>query len=238
MFDFFKKNKSENVECAATVPKISLEKHQENLNSFIDLRKDLNLDNHKAAVVMGLDYSGSMDTLYSNGDIQELLSRILPLALKFDDDGVLDTHLFSDTDIPLVGMNLSNYATYVNDVMIKHRMGCTYYAPTLLSLLNQYSEAKQPVFVIFITDGDNADHAATEDVIRKLSHTNVFIQFVGIGHAGFSFLEKLDNLSGRACDNTSFIKVSSFSSLDDAHLYEYLLSQYAEWIQAKGLCWQ
>lgn len=40
-----------------------------------------------------------------------------------------------------------------------------------------------PVYVIFITDGDNSDHYATEELIREYSAKGMFIQFVGIGSA-------------------------------------------------------
>ena len=35
-----------------------------------------------------MDYSGSMSTLYRDGIVQELVERLFPLALEFDDNEI------------------------------------------------------------------------------------------------------------------------------------------------------
>ena len=95
--------------------------------------------------------------------------------------------------------------------------------------------SSDPAFVIFITDGANFDERETDKAIRESSEENIFIQFVGIGNSSFKYLEKLDDLDGRRCDNTGFIKVKDFEKLSDEEVYKQLLSQYPEWIEAVGL---
>jgi hypothetical protein len=53
------------------------------------------------------------------------------------------------------------------------------------------------VFVIFLTDGGNADRLASAEILRELSAQPVFVQFVGIGKEDFPSLRKLDELPGR-----------------------------------------
>lgn len=93
---------------------------------------------------------------------------------------------------------------------------------------------KNPVFLIFITDGNNSDTAATEKAIRDASQLGIFIHCVGIGGAGFAFLEKIDNLSGRLLDNVSFDAIHDLSKLSDSELYGMLLKEFPGWVgQAK-----
>lgn len=72
---------------------VNLKKCKENLNSVcVDLTKktNINFDNHKAQIKLCLDYSGSMSSLYRSGVVQEFVTKIFAMALKFDDDGILD----------------------------------------------------------------------------------------------------------------------------------------------------
>lgn len=221
---------------------ISLDKTLAN----ISIQSGINMCNHKARVLIDLDYSGSMNRLFKSGEVQRVVSRLLPLALRFDDNGELDMWLFHDSFIRLDSMNIGNFENYIqSEVLAKgYHMGGTNYAPVLKDNSDFYFkkrgifskvDTETPVFCIFITDGANFDKRATDEIIRELSAKNIFIQFVGIGNAKFDYLEKLDDLSGRECDNTGFIKVADFAHLNDEQLYSLLLSQYPEWLNAKGV---
>ena len=96
---------------------------------------------------------------------------------------------------------------------------------------NKTTSANQPTYVLFLTDGDNGDHAKTEDALREASNEEIFWQFVGIGNAGFAFLEKLDNLSCRYIDNASFFQVNDLDSISDNDLYSRLLNEFPQWIK-------
>lgn len=78
---------------------IDMSKHNENLGKvLIDMSKGSKIDmtKHTARVALAMDYSGSMDWLYDNGSVQETISRLLPIALRFDDNGELESWLFSN----------------------------------------------------------------------------------------------------------------------------------------------
>ena len=68
---------------------IDMSKHEENLNTvLINMSKDNKIDmtKHVARVALAMDYSGSMSNLFHNGSVQETISRLLPIALRFDDN--------------------------------------------------------------------------------------------------------------------------------------------------------
>jgi hypothetical protein len=143
-------------------------------------------------------------------------------------------------------ITLNNLENYVNREIMTSDMGGTNYSPVLKAIQSDFKAKKSggflgmggteqpmdyPVYVIFVTDGDNSstDRAATEQVIREMSEKGYFIQFIGIGNARFDFLDKLDNLDGRKVDNANFFKVTDIKSMSDQDLYKGLMSEYPDW---------
>ena len=116
-------------------------------------------------------------------------------------------------------------------------MGTTNYAPVMSAIVNEYTANKTktkldlPVYVIFITDGNNDDKANTQGIMKEASHYGIFFQFVGIGSAEFPFLEKLDDLPGRKVDNANFFKVPDLKRTTDADLYTLLLTEFPTWLR-------
>lgn len=222
---------------------ISLKKSVISLDkSLISLEKKsgFSFDGHRAKVAVAMDYSGSMSSLYRNGAVQRLLTRLMPLALRFDDNGELDVWLFDDKFRRINSMYLDNFDTFVQEEIMSKRwhMGGTEYAPVIEDMLHKYfvedvDTSDIPTFVVFITDGANSDKPATDRIIKESSYKNMFIQFVGIGSSSFPYLEKLDDLTGRPVDNTGFIKVSDMERLSDEELFEMLLDQYPDWLRNK-----
>lgn len=226
-----------------TTSGINLKKSVINLDKcLIDLSKKSGVDMavHCARVACVMDYSGSMRGLYKNGAVQRSLNRLIPLGLRFDDNGEVDMWLFHNSYLNIGAITLDNYENYVDEVAMKSGMsfGGTCYAPVLEDIYNEYvieKPSKVPTFVIFITDGSNSDKRETTDIIKRLSEHNVFVQFVGIGNDSFEYLHKLDDLPGRRVDNTGFIEVASFDGISDNELYNDLLSQYLDWLGVMGI---
>jgi hypothetical protein len=97
-----------------------------------------------------------------------------------------------------------------------------------------YLKAKMPVYVMFVTDGDTSDESIAEEQIRSSSYEPIFWQFMAIGRGGFSFLRKLDTMSGRYIDNANFFDVDSPDRVPDDKLYDLLMTEYPSWVkQAK-----
>lgn len=191
------------------------------------------IENQHAQVVLILDISLSMNALYKSGVIQKVIERILGLAVSFDDDGQIDLMLFGTNAYQLPAVTLDEIEGYVERVILsqyKIKEG-TNYAPALQLVLNKYKAPQpNPVFVIFLTDGVNADKPATKDLIRELSVEPVFIQFIGIGKEDFPFLHKLDELPGRLIDNAGFMQIDDIETIKDAELYNLLLNEFPAWL--------
>lgn len=221
---------------SSTVAQIDsiLEEHKNNLDTVtISLAKKTGIDYSalKSRVKLVLDYSGSMNSLYSNGTVQKVITQLFPFALKFDDDGELECYLFSNGYKEITPCNLTNYSDYVKKVIYNSgfSMGGTEYAP-VLKTIHKKVQNDVPDFIIYITDGDNSDKSETNKIIREMSTDNCFIMFVGIGSASFGYLEKLDNLSDRPVDNTGFVKFANIANTDDKTMYTELLTEYSGWL--------
>lgn len=210
----------------------------------ISLRKELVIDEVKkqnisvntARVVFVLDHSGSMRTMYKDGTVQDLLERIFPIAMHFDDNAEMEFYWFDSVYKELDPVNCKNIEGYVQNVILSKNdhFGGTNYAPIMTEILNRYVRREPsniPTFVIFITDGNNADKKATKDVLTEASKYNIFWKYVGIGDEKFEFLAKLDELKGRFIDNANFINVSDLGAIDDKSLYKLLLDEYGDWLE-------
>ena len=162
----------------APVMTIDMSKHAANLETvLIDMSKTgkTNMTNHIARVALAMDYSGSMSNMFANGSVQDVITRLLPIALKFDDNGELESWLFSNGYERLKPVTISNYETYVKKIMMNANMymAGTNYAPALKDIVKYYKikqPSTTPAFVIFITDGDNFDEDETNAVVRELSN--------------------------------------------------------------------
>ena len=174
--------------------------------------------------------------LFTEDEATEILQNILDNKTL-----VLTQYLdcfVAETCKRLKAVTESNYSNYVKKVMKKSGMymGGTEYAPVLDEVVTYYKDIEPseiPAFVIFITDGDNSDHGATDKIVRELSKYNIFVQFIGIGDDNFSYLKKLDKLDGREADNTGFTSVEDMDKMTDEELYTEILRQYKDWLNNK-----
>lgn len=201
-----------------TINKICLEKKE-----LVDLT---------CKVVVVMDYSISMSRMYKDGTVQNILERMLPLGLRFDDDGKVETWLFHDSFYKIKDLSLNNYENYIDNekIMEKYNMGGTKYCPIIKEIVNNSKKDTAPVYVIFITDGDNTDKEDTSNFMIKASKYPVFFQFIGIGKGPFNYLEKLDNLKGRFIDNAAFFNAVDINKMSDDMLYKEMLKEYPRWL--------
>lgn len=242
LFDFMKKKGEPAKESLVKEPLIEEEPKKVSLSkedrvSRVNLRKQEvgqvcagvdALKGVKARVALVLDYSGSMRHYYQDGTVQEVIEKMLPLAMQFDDDGNMETWIFDDGFHRLKDINLDNFCDYVKNE-INYSMGCTCYTPVMEDIRKRYmveQPAKIADYVIFITDGDNSDHTATTKFMKEVSRDPIFWQFVGIGNMSFNYLEALDDMQGRYIDNADFFKVSHPNDIT----YEQLLNEFPGWL--------
>jgi uncharacterized protein with von Willebrand factor type A (vWA) domain len=221
IFDMFKKKDNDET---SLVQKVNLAKEEVH-KVCLDKKPLINL---KAKVALVLDYSGSMDWLYSNGTVQRVVEKMLPLAMNFDDDGSMETWLFSDSCRRLKDANLNNLDGYIKRETKGKSMGGTNYSPVMEDIIKFYKNEKLPVYVIFITDGDNFDNDKTDTTatIIEAAKKPIFWQFVGLGDSKFSYLESLDTLEGRYVDNADFFSVKNADDIT----YKDLLTEFPTWL--------
>lgn len=223
---------------------ISLNLSKEQSLKQLNLRKDTiqslclekkELNGLIARVCMVMDFSGSMERLYDDGRVQEVIERLLPVAMQFDDNGVMEAWIFSNDFVRIPDISLDNYYNYINNKQLqeKYYMGGTSYAPVMEDVCRKYLQeepADIPTLVLFITDGDNSDRKQTTKVITEASKYPIFWQFVGIGSSRFTYLEQLDEMEGRFIDNANFFSVNDLRNMSDNNLYQKLLGEYPDWI--------
>lgn len=238
--------------------RVNLKKHVVNLSkTIVNLSKEsmVDLGDKKARVVVVLDYSGSMRKMYNDGTVQRTLTRLVPLGMQFDDNGTIDTYVFRHDFTKLADLNLENYENYVVEEIQKkmQKYGRTVYSPVLYDIHNKIckksfwwkvvnffkrlfgkgSKNKEPVFVLFITDGGNevGDNVSCDSAIRTLSGSDCFVQFVGIGSDKFKYFSRLPKIKDRKSNNTGSAIINDLDNIGDSELYNVILAQFARWLK-------
>lgn len=227
-------------------PKLSLEKIiTEKAPSLISLAKKATVSLEKnqllgvrANVALVLDASGSMNSQYSKGVVQEVVNRLVPLAVNFDADMSIDCWAFAEQTQFLGEVNLDNYSDFINiskggwrswrvgarinnepaaiDQVIKH------YALKGLSL---------PAYVLFISDGGIHDNRGITRAIVDSCKLPIFWQFVGLGGVGYGILKKLDTMQGRFIDNCNFFELDNLRQVSEDQLYDMMLNEFPQYIK-------
>lgn len=216
------------------------------LLSYLSKRNKQGQPTNGSRVAVVMDVSGSFEDQYRNGAIQSVFERLLPIALQFDDDGAMETWLFSSRAKQVEPVTRQNCFGYVERDILNRRndsvlWGGTNYAPPMEMVFDHFvreNPSNVPTFVIFVTDGENFDKDKTAKLLREYSKYNIFWQFVGVGNARMSFLEQLDDLNGRYVDNANFMRIKNIDKMSDKELYEKLLIEYPSYLNVakqKGL---
>ncbi|MEA3641728.1 MAG: VWA domain-containing protein [Lamprobacter sp.] len=200
-----------------------------------------------ARVGLVLDVSGSMYHQYDNGRVQELLDRVLPLALHFDDDGSLDVWAFADRSRRLDCAVLGNIRAYINTIHGGWRqwnVGGGNNEPCVIQeVINEYRRDPQapPAYVLFVSDGGIYQNQEITRLMREGARYPIFWQFMGIGGRNYGVLEQLDTMTGRIVDNCGFFAIDDLRNLTESQLYDRLLQEFPDWLraaQSKGVIHQ
>lgn len=198
----------------------------------------LNRQLAKSRVALILDISGSTEELYAKKLMHAVATRVGGIALNLDDNGDLDVFALGTGARQLAGFTAKNADDYVKKQVAPLVGGGTNYAPALKLLAKTYGPG-DPVFAIFITDGDNFDQPDTIEALVALSyHGPVFVQSVGIGlnsSEQFAHLQELNELGTvadggpRLIDNAGFCKVD-FAHATEDQVYDALLNEYPSFL--------
>ncbi len=249
LLKFYGGEQVENSQPAPAPKKISLEKKiSEGAPKLISLVKPLkvelekrNLQEVEAKVALVMDISGSMHMSYKDGTVQEIVNKIVPLAVQFDDDGELDFWYYGSTCRRMPSVNLRNYerAVPADWKNLRTDLGGVNNEPAVIKeVIEEYAKIKIPAYVTFITDGGVSRTNEIKNLLISASRLPIFWQFVGVRGSGYGVLEKLDNLEGRYVDNANFFALDDFKTVPNSELYSRLLNEFPIWlkeIKRKGI---
>ncbi|MEQ4316053.1 VWA domain-containing protein [Pseudomonas syringae] len=197
------------------------------------------LTDTKARVGLVLDASGSMNPQYTRGHVQEVVDRLIPLAVHFDDDGALDCWAFGAKPQQLNAVTLANFQDFIktdhggwkdwelgariNDEPKAMRMVIDYY---------KKSGDKTPIYILFISDGGVHQDREITRLMIEAAKLPIFWQFVGLGGRGYGILEKLDDMGGRVVDNCNFFALDRLDEIPEEKLYDLLMEEFPDWLKA------
>ena len=201
--------------------------------------KKKHLEDINACVVLVMDISNSMRKTYADGTVQEIVNKILPIAVQFDEEGELDFWYYGSRFQRRPPVNLKNYKNAVPSDWsnLMSSLGYGNNEPLVMKdITNKYKNSELPVYVIFISDGGfceeiEFDEKETEQLLIDSSKMPIFWQFVGIGGSNYGILEELENLTGKYTDNANFFALDDFRSVSNSELYSRLLNKFPSWLK-------
>lgn len=210
---------------------VDLQKHAQ------EVQNKLAIPDIRAQVVLVMDVSGSMGSLFVNGTVKGIVTRILSLGMNLDDNRSIPViALDSGANHLKEEVNSQNLESYVERYLSRLVGGSTNYAPSINKAV-EIIKPGDPGFVLFVTDGANGDKEASVNAIREASEKPIFFQFLGISDTGgdFPFLRELDTLTGRKIDNAGFAELS-LGKVTDQELFEAMLNEFPQFLmEAKRL---
>ena len=196
------------------------------------------------AVKLAIDVSGSMTSRFSNGTVQNVVDRLIPVAMRFDDNQSIEAYAFSDSAKRLPEIKASMFGSYVNNHFLPDAKsvlwgGTDYTKPLKLvekdskTPLFGFGKKPQPGYLLFVTDGDTNrdDQRSAEQVIISLREKNTYVQLIGVGRqATFDFLKQMAD----KYDHVGFVTFPSVETVTDEAMYNDLLSdELATWISTR-----
>jgi stress response protein SCP2 len=217
----------------------------------VDLRKALvqhvlltkNADSLRARVVLVIDKTRSMHREYRRRAVHQVVERMVPVAVQLDDDGVLQCYLYARSFARLPDLRVADLGWWPDAFL--HLRGTHHgidYGPIgeanderpIMGEIMASLKPNDPVptLVLFFTDGGFHHRRDIAELMRAAAHLPAFWQFVGMGHADYGVLERLDEMSGRVVDNAGFFAVDDIDQIADDELYRRLLSEFPRWVRA------
>ncbi len=190
-----------------------------------------------AKVALVLDATGSMNRQYKEGRVQEVVNRLLPLAVSFDDDQALDCWAFGEHCSYLGEVGLNNYADFIDTVQggwRKWKLGArtNNEAGVMKAVTDFYQNdgLNVPVYILFISDGGVRDTRGISKIMVEAAKLPIFWQFVGLGGRSYGILKDLDDMTERLIDNCSFFELDDLDDISEEALYENMLEEFPSWL--------
>lgn len=117
-----------------------LKKREQAVSFVLEKRKVLTVP--KLRVGAALDVSGSAKPLFMSGTMQKTIDRLVPVAMKFDDNGEMDVWVFHNSSQQVASVTKQDMDDYINREILNKRgvslWGGTQYAPPLQAMRDFY----------------------------------------------------------------------------------------------------
>jgi hypothetical protein len=179
-----------------------------------------------------------MNRQYKQGRVQEVVNRLLPLAVSFDDDQALDCWAFARDPQYLGEIGLSNYDDFIDNAhggwrkwALGPRVNNEAEVMKAVTEFYQKDGLDVPVYVLFISDGGVNDNRGITRVMTEAAKLPIFWQFVGLGGRSYGILKKLDDMAGRVIDNCDFFELDDLDDISEEALYESMLEEFPSWLK-------
>jgi len=187
-----------------------------------------NLTDRLLAVASRFDDNGEMEVWTFTSDFDSA-----PTVTESMHEGYIDKHILRNDSIYKWGgtsyapvmidiINQSFTEEKVTKTQIEEKpgfLGKLFGAKPTVSVVESVEitnrNPKFPIFVPFVTDGDNSDHDQTERVIRECADKNIYWMMVGIGRESFSWLKKMAD----KYPNVGFVKIDELEKISDEDFY-------------------
>ena len=193
------------------------------------------------AVASRFDDNGEMEVwTFTNGFSEA------PLVTESMHEGYIDKHILNNRNIDKWGG--TSYAPVMRDIISQSFteevkvvatseekpgfFGKLFGAKPKVTETEHFSlenrDPKFPIFVPFVTDGDNSDHAETERVIKECANKNIYWMMVGIGSERFKWLKEIAD----KYPNVGFVKIDQLEKISDEDFYLQLLNEeFCNWVK-------
>ncbi|WP_233575398.1 VWA domain-containing protein [Cellulomonas sp. PhB150] len=215
------------------------------MRETLSLRKDLvtvslrkrGASGLRARVIGVLDVSGSTAGMYRRGVFTRAVERIMPVAAAMDDDAEMQMFLMGARTVRVDDLQVGDLPQWLATYTAKRpgEAGGTNNEPAAIDEVLAFVATQSPdvpTLVLFFHDGGVTDNRRTEAAIRAAVPAPVFWQFIGLGRSSYGILARLDDLAGRAVDNTGFFALDDIDAVPDAELYDRLVHEFPDWVRA------
>ena len=192
----------------------------------------LDLTQCRARIVLAIEASKNTAKFFSDGSMQNLITKVLPLAMQFSANAQLDYWLYSGRCKKMFPIGERNYAAAIpNDWgSLMWSLGENKTETTAMTeILSSCQPFNMPTYILFITSGNVALDNQIEQMVVSSSQLPVFWQFLGMGGNRYGVFERIQNLSGAAINNAKFAAISGFSQHSTPELYKFLLGDFSKW---------
>ncbi|MGW1496768.1 VWA domain-containing protein [Streptomyces sp. NPDC002402] len=250
-------------------PSARLTKGEEHLP--VDMRKRLSLRKQQIAVslskhgvtkltarvILVLDASGSMSSLYTRGTVASVAERMAAVAAQLDDDGEMQAWTFASNPARLPDLAVGDLPEWlrlhvrvgqlslfgrkrppkglVPGQVDMREVGIQNEEQKVIAEVRAFVRdhpVSDPTLVLFFSDGGVYRNNEIERELRAAVEEPVFWQFIGLGRSQYGVLERFDTLPGRRVDNVGFFAVDDVEKVSDPELYDRLLSEFPSWLRA------